>query len=137
MIIEFDIELHLDVQCDMAYKFERFTGSVPRGDTKIAINKSGLIRLSSGFCRVTNILNHEFAILFYDKINKAIAIKFTNNKEQGILKLTKDRNAATISAKSFLSVNSLLLRSNFGRFAWEKQTIPNIGEVFIIELNKK
>ncbi len=121
----------------MDYKFERFTGSVPRGDTKIAINKSGLIRLSSGFCRTNNSFNYEFAILFYDKINKAIAIKFTKNKEPGILKLTKDKNAATISAKSFLNVNSLLIRSNFDRFDWKKQTIPNIGEVFIIELNKK
>ena len=121
----------------MAYKFERFTGSAPRGDTKIAINKSGLIRLSSGFCRVTNILNYEFAILFYDKTNKAIAIKFTSKKEPGILKLTRDKNAATISARSFLRVNSLLLRSNFDRFDWKNETIPNIGEVFIIELNKK
>jgi hypothetical protein len=136
-MVELDIEVHLDVPCDMEYKFERFTGSVPRGDTKIAINKSGLIRLSSGFCRVANILNYKFAILFYDKTNNAIAIKFTHNKEPGFLKLTKDRSAATISGKSFLRVNSLLLRSNFGRFAWKKQTIPNIGEVFIIELNKK
>lgn len=121
----------------MEYKFERFTGSVPRGDTKIAINKSGLIRLSSGFCRVTNILKYEFVILFYDKTNKAIAIKFTNKKESGILKLTRDRNAATISAKSFMSTNSLLLRSNFGRFTWKKQSVSNIGEVFIVELNNK
>lgn len=119
------------------YNFERFTGSVPRGDTKIGINKSGLIRLSSGFCRIANVLSYEFAVLFYDKTNNAIAIKLTNKKEPGILKLTRDNNAATISAKSFLSVNSLLLRSNFGRFSWKKQTITDIGEVFIIVLGKK
>lgn len=121
----------------MEYNFEIFTGNVPRGDTKIAINKSGLIRLSSGFCRVNNILTYDFSILFYDKTNRAIAIKFTNKKEPGILKLTRDRKAATISAKSFMSINHLLIRSNFGRYAWKKETISNIGEVFVIELNKK
>lgn len=118
------------------YKFIKYTGNYSRGDTKIAINKSGLIRLSSGFCRLTNVTRFEHAILFYDPIKKAIAFKFTNTREEGSFKITKDRTGATLSATSFLKTNKLLLRSYFGRYEYKKQTVQNIGEVYIIDLNK-
>lgn len=121
----------------MQYSFIKFAGNYPRGDTKIAINKSGLIRLSSGFCRTTNAARFKYAVLFYDSGNKAIAIKFTNIRETGILSVTKDKAAATLSAKLFMKANNLNLRSYFGRYDWEKLTIPSIGEVFVIELGKK
>ena|ERR1700722_8995688 len=114
------------------YNFVRFTGVVPRGDTKIAINKSGLIRLSSGFCRITDILKFRYVLLFYDEINKAIAFKFTNTKEEGVLTVTKDKTGATISATSFIKANNLNQRSK--RYDWEKLNIPAIGEVFVINL---
>jgi hypothetical protein len=118
------------------YSFVKYTGNSPRGDTKIAINKSGLIRLSSGFCRLTNVTDFEYAILFYDPVKKAIAFNFTNTQEDGALKVTKDRTGATLSATSFMKVNKLLLRSYFGRHEWKKLHIQNIGEVYIIDLNK-
>lgn len=119
------------------YKFLKFNGVYSRGDTKIGLNKSGLIRLSSGFCRATNITNFKYVVLFYDRDNRAIAFKFTNLREDGILRVTKDTTGATVSGKSFMVANNLELRSYFGRYDWEKQIIPNIGEVFIIELGKK
>lgn len=121
----------------MQYNFIKFAGNYPRGDTKIAINKSGLIRLSSGFCRTTNATSFKYAVLFYDSTNKAIAVKFTNVREDGILRVTKDKAAATLSAKLFLKANNLYLRSYSGRYDWKKLTIPNIGEIFVIELSKK
>ena len=119
------------------YNFVKFDGVYSRGDTKIAVNKSGLIRLSSGFCRTTNVNTFKYVVLFFDAPNKAIAFKFTNVRENGILKITKDRAGATISAKSFMKSNNINLRSYLGRYSWKKQTIQNIGEVFIIELGKK
>ncbi len=119
------------------YNFVKFDGIYPRGDTKIAIHNSGIIRLSSQFCRLLNIEKFQYVVLFYDKVNRAIAIKFTNNDEEGRLKITKDRTAASISGKAFMTANKLNLRSYFGRYDWEKQNIPNIGEVFIIKLGKK
>lgn len=121
----------------MQYNFVKFAGNYPRGDTKIAINKSGLIRLSAGFCRNTNITSFKYAILFYDNTNKAIAIKFTNARGDGALRVTRDKAAATISAKAFINANNLNLRNYFGRYNWKKQVIPGIGEVYIIELGKK
>lgn len=115
------------------FNFVKFTGYYPRGDTKISINKSGLIRLSSGFCNITAILNHKYVVLYYDNQRRAIALKFTNKKEDGSLMLTKDKYAMTISGKTFINANKI---REFGRFEWEKQIVPTIGEVYIIKLDK-
>lgn len=119
------------------YSFTKFDGFFPRGDAKIAINKSGLIRLSRGFRVATNTTNFKYVILYYDSVNKAIALRFANTRESGALNVTKDRTSATVSAKTFMKANNLNLRSYFGRYDWKKQKIPDIGQVFIIELNKK
>ena len=76
-------------------------------------------------------------MLFYDNGNKAIAFKFTNSHEEGILSVTRDTTGATVSGKSFFNANKLDLKTSSGRYDWKKQTIPDIGEVFIIELGNK
>lgn len=121
----------------MNYKFVRFEGNVPRGDRKIAINKSGLIRLSTGFCRATNALSYKYVVLFFDATNRVIALKLTNIKEKGVLRIVRDRTAGTISGKSFFNVNRVNLKNYFGRYEWEKQSIADIGGVYIIDLQKK
>ncbi len=116
------------------YKFERYTGKYIRGDDKISIQKSGLVRLSAGFCNKTHAMDYNYSVLFYDSLKKAIAFQFTNLKEEGALRITKDRNAATISAKSFISAYHLNSKNNFHRYSWKKESVPGIGEVFIINL---
>jgi len=119
------------------FNFVKFNGVYPRGDTKIGINKSGLIRLSAGFCRDTHTLEYNYAVLYYDKKNFTMALKFTKRKEEGILKVTKDGTGATISAVTFMKANNLSLKSYAGRYDWKKIMISEIGEVFIIDLTKK
>lgn len=118
------------------WKFKRYDGVYTRGDTKIGINKSGLIRLSAGFCRMTNALNFKSCVLFYDVENNAIALKLTNSGEAGIFKVTRDTTGATVSGKSFFTANKLDLEKFSGRYDWVKLILPKIGEVFIIELKK-
>lgn len=119
------------------YQFKKFSGVYPRGDTKIGINKSGLIRLSSGFCRNTNIKKFKYTIMYYDSNNNVIALKFTSNREDGRLKVTHDGTGATVSGSSFMKANNLNLKNISGRYGWKKINQPEIGEVFIIELDKK
>ncbi len=121
----------------MNYNFTRFDGRYIRGDTRIGINKSGLIRLSSGFSKSTSVTNFKYCVFFYDNGNKAIALKFTNKREEGIFRVTKDTTGATVSAKSFFIANKLDPKKFFGRYDWKKQAIPDIGEVFIIKLRNK
>lgn len=122
---------------DKTYQFARFDGIYTRGDTKVGLNRSGLVRLSSGFCRLYNILDFKYVVLYYDISNKAIGLRFTNILEDGRLSVTKDTTGATISAKSFMKANNLELRSYFGRYEAKRKHINDIGEIFIIELGKK
>jgi len=119
------------------YKFIKFQGVYHRGDTRIGINKSGLVRLSSGFCRTTNVKYFKYAVLFYDETNKAIAFKFTNTLEDGALRITADDTAAAVSAKAFMSTNNLNLSDWAGRYDWDKLNIKGIGEVYIVEFGSK
>lgn len=119
------------------YKFVKFQGTYYRGDTRIGINKSGLVRLSSGFCRETNVKDFKYAILFYDDINKAIGFHFANTPEDGALRITTDDTAAAVSAKAFMSTNNLNLNEWAGRFDWKKLNIKDIGDMYIVELGNK
>lgn len=120
------------------YKFVKFTGDYTQGDDRIGLSKSGTIRLTAGFFRKANLKNFKYAILFYDPENKAIAFKFTNQWEEGVFKLTKERSsAATISALSFMKANNLNVKTYFKKYQWKKNIIPEIGEVFIMKLDEK
>ena len=90
------------------YSFNRFEGEYQRGDNKIAINRFGLI-----------------------------AFKLIASQEKGALRLTKDKSSLTISAKLFFLANNLEEKKCLGRYDWERLSLPYIGEVYIIELNKK
>lgn len=121
----------------MQYTFTKFEGTYLKGDKKIAINRHGLIRLSAGFCRTTNVKDFKYAVLFFDSTNKAIALKFVNTQESGAFKLTRDKSSLTISAKIFFLSNNLEEKDCLGRFDWQKLSIPNIGDVYVIKLVKK
>lgn len=118
------------------FNFIKFNGVYPRGDTKIGFQKSGLIRLSSGFCRITDVKKFKYTVMYFDSSKRAIALKFTDSKEDGRLKVTNDGTGATISATSFLKANNLMVKSTWRRYDWKKINLPEIGEVFVIELNK-
>jgi hypothetical protein len=116
------------------YSFVRFDGTYTRGDSKIGLNKSGLIRLSTGFCKLTNAKSFKYAALFYDSNNKAIAIKFLNKMEDAVLKVTQDGTAATLSALRFINSNKISLKESAGRYSWVKQEIEGTGEVYVFEI---
>jgi hypothetical protein len=119
------------------YNFIKFQGNYYRGDERIGINKSGLIRLSSGFCRTTNAKSFKYVILFYDMSNKAIAFKFTNHPEDGALKVVQDDTAAAVSSKAFMKANKLNLSEWAGRYDWKPLNIKEIGNVYVINQGDK
>ncbi len=119
------------------YSFTKYDGVYFRSDSIIAVNKSGLIRLTAKFCRDTGITDYPYVLLFFDIGNNAIAFMFTDVRENGVLKVTKDKAGASISAKSFFGASKLNLEKWSGRYDWEKKVIKGIGEVYIIELKNR
>ncbi len=118
------------------YSFTKFEGDYPRGNSTISINRPGLLRLSSSFCKTTNITDFKYVILFFDKLNNAIALHPTNEFEKGASKITKDKKASAVSIKAFIIANNLNLEDYLGKYGWVMQNLPSIGDVYIIELKK-
>jgi hypothetical protein len=84
--------------------FERFK-KTGRGYTpKVSIWLRGQIGFNHGAVQKYNISDWDYAILYFDKDEQKIGIKFTNDaSEKGVCKITKGKTGAFISAKPFLS----------------------------------
>jgi len=83
--------------------FERFikTGRVYRPTASLW--SRGQLGFNRGAIQKYNISDYSHAVLFYDKENNRIGIKFiTDGSESGAVQLTKGKTGAFISAKAFL-----------------------------------
>jgi hypothetical protein len=86
--------------------FEKFINTGARvGKPKISIWSRGQIGLNRGAIEKYRIKNFNFAVIYYDKENKKVGIKFTNdNNEEGTIKLVKRNSGGfSFSASSFLN----------------------------------
>lgn len=83
--------------------FERFTARGKSYTPKVSIWKRGQIGLTQGAVERFRLHEFKFVVMFYDKENKIIGLKFTNDEqEEGIAKLSVKPNGAMFTAKSFL-----------------------------------
>ena len=83
--------------------FEKFTSSGKTFKPKVSIRKYGQIGFNNGAVKKFDLDKYEYVILFYDRENRRIGIKLTNNSsEDGAMKLQKRPLNVAISAKSFL-----------------------------------
>lgn len=82
--------------------FERFTQTGRGYKPKASITKSGLIGFNQGAVKHFKLNDYECAVLFYDKDNRCIGIRLTNDEnEDGVCRLRKRASGADVSAKSF------------------------------------
>ena len=84
--------------------FERFTKTGSRGYTpKASIWTRGQIGFNQGAVERYNLKEFEYAILFFDKEEGRIGVKFTNDPtEEGTNKIIKGKSSIFISTKAFL-----------------------------------
>lgn len=84
--------------------FERFTQTGQRFKPKISIwGKGGQIGFNQGAINRYNLGSYQYAILFFDRENNKIGIKFTNdNKEEGVIKFKIRATGGVIAGKAFM-----------------------------------
>ncbi|MHB8066814.1 MAG: hypothetical protein ACYDIC_02825 [Desulfobaccales bacterium] len=84
--------------------FERFTQTGQRFKPKLSIwGKGGQIGFNKGAMNRFSFDNFRYAILFFDRENRRLGIKFTNDeKEEGIIKFNPRKTGAVIAGKAFL-----------------------------------
>lgn len=83
--------------------FERFTKRIRSTKPKVSIWSRGQIGFNSGVVQKFNLDQFDYAVLFFDRENRMIGVKFTSDEnEAGVIKVTKRPNGISFSAKGFL-----------------------------------
>lgn len=82
--------------------FERFVLGGKSYKPKVSIRRSGQIGFNQGAVKKFSMEKYRYAVLFFDRINKRIGIKLTNEEEEGICRLRVRGWGGTVSAKAFL-----------------------------------
>ncbi len=83
--------------------FERFVRAGRSYAPKVSIWTRGQIGFNRGAVKKMSMRDYKYAILFYDKENKRVGIKLTNNpSEEGATKISFGSTGAFISARAFL-----------------------------------
>jgi len=87
--------------------FERFTQIGQSFKPKISIwANGGQIGFNQGSMKRYRLEKYQYAIIFFDKENKRVGIKFTNDEnEEGAIKFNPQRGV--ISGKAFLDYYSI------------------------------
>lgn len=111
--------------------FEKFTQQGRSFKPKISIRKRGQIGFNNGSINKFNLKEFDFVVLYMNKVENKIALKFTNNpKEEGVIKLVKRKNNYFVSGKSFLDFYSITYDETISMDAvWEDR-----AQVAIVQL---
>jgi len=122
------------------YNFSKFTALKQRSVDKISITGSNTFNFPSKFYNDNGLSSYKYVVIYYDLSAEAIGLQFTNNEEEKY-KLTiqkSDRGyGGFISATSFFKTNNIDIKTYKGRYSWKKETVENIGELFIIDLKER
>lgn len=121
------------------YSFTKYKNQGPSKDNRISINKSGEITFPSIFCYQNKVFSYGYAIFFWDNEKKAVGIRFANKKEDGTytVKRSSKGGGARISARGFLNANKIDLSVYSGRHEWQKYEDPELGTLYVFELENK
>lgn len=68
---------------------------------KASIRRQGQIGLNQGAINRFGIKNGQYVLLGYDRTNKIVALKLTNESEKGAKRINVKEKNGSISAKSF------------------------------------
>jgi hypothetical protein len=120
----------------MEYNFVKFEDKNGRFESRITVTGSYSIGFPTKFYKDNNIEAYKYAILFWDKDNKAIGIQLSNDEnEVGRIKIAKTKDyGGTVSVRSFFMKNDINPKEYKGRYDWEKVQQQTIGEMYVIKL---
>lgn len=118
------------------YNFEQFTSFKSKFSSKISVGKTGF-GFSSGFYDKNSLKGSIGLKLFYDKDRRAVAFKFLDSMEDGMVKLKKRQTGGYVSAVSFFGKYEINPEKYSGRYDPIKIEDDKLGTIFIIELKQK
>lgn len=119
----------------MKYQFEEFTevGTRAVNEPRVTITKHGIFNLNKAFMK-TFVKDQTHVIFHYDKENRVIGLKLTNQPAPNSYKIRIARKGtlASVSAQAFLKYNRLRRKKSYPYSAiWDEES-----RLIIIDLKK-
>jgi hypothetical protein len=130
----------------MIYKFSKTNYNQPilREVEGLSINQTGRIGLTKFFLTEHSIPRGSKAYLYWDGVNKAIAIVFTEKKDNTAYPINFTQQfGAFINAAKFFRLNKLEIKKMAARYSYDVLSSESAGltsekgQVFVIDLTRK
>ena len=120
------------------YSFEQFNATGGRIIPYISLGESGGFGVSAGLVKKYEIGSVVAVKVFYDKAKNAVAFKFSDKFEDGMLKvkMAPKQGGGHISAKVFLVKYDIDANKFKGKYTPREIEMPNVGKVFVIDLKE-
>lgn len=134
LVVKYDQKYEVNINM---YNFKKFEKTNQRVENRITISASNSIGFPTKFFQDNHIGDYKYVVLYYDEIEKAVGIQFTNDEEEKhkfTLVKSKIGYGASIVATSFFKVNGIDAKLYRNKYDWEKVTEDGIGELYVIKL---
>lgn len=113
--------------------FEKYTQTGRGYKPKISIWGKGQIGFNQGAKLAYELEKYQFVEFYYDKENKKIGLKFTQEAGDGAKNLKLRGTGASASAKAFLDYYGILYE---GKTKTYDVIYDNENQLYVIDLNK-
>jgi hypothetical protein len=123
----------------MSYNFTKFESRNLRQEDRITVTKSHSIGFPTKFYHDNKINEFKYVALYWDNEQKALGLKFTNDSTGNEFSIihSKSGYGGSIVARSFFKFNNLDPSRFRGRYLPKKVDVPELGQLFVIELVEK
>lgn len=90
------------------FNFERFTETGKSFNARATIRSNGQIGFNEGARNLFELAQFSYVVLFFDSNQRAVGLKFTNNKEEvGALPFKADLRNTCVNAAGFLDKHGI------------------------------
>lgn len=125
----------------MEINLTKFTDTNSRYENRITVTRSRSLGFPTHFSKENEVGSKKYAVLYYDKENSIIGIRFSNEAESGTFSIvhSKQGYGGSVVATSFFNANNIDTSIYYGRYDWEKKPAAELGlddggDVFLIKL---
>lgn len=122
------------------YNFKKFENAHQRLENRITVTKSAAVGFPTKFYTDNHIGEYKFVVLYYDEVQKALGVHFTNDEnEKNKFKIIHSKlgYGGNIIARSLFKSLDIDPKLYYGRYEWEKYPLEGVGEVFAIKLTER
>ena len=119
----------------MNYNFKKFESTHGRYESRITITSSNSIGFPTKFYKDNNIGQYKYVVLFFDKDNQAIGIKFTADKNEPhkFSIISQTGYGGSVVVTSFFKKHEIDPKKHKGKYDWKKVK-TDFGKLFVFEL---